>query len=672
MTVRRLSAPRTLIQRHGAPASIAIAGLVGFVAGLAASLLILSVDALEGLLSSLGEANLGTARFLFTVPIGLLAAWIVARRFAPEVSGDGVPETMAALALHGGRMPPRSAPLKLIATVLTVAPGGSAGKEGPIVQIGASIGSAVASRLRLGEEQMRGLVAAGAGAGIGAAFNAPIAGMLFAMEVILGTFSVRHLSSVVVASVAAAVTTQAIVGDESLLQATPHSLADPRELFLYAGLGLIAAVAAFLFLRVLDTVETSRPLKSWPSWIRPVALGLFVGGVGYFEPTVMGTGQGELGRLLNLTSLTDELWWILAGMALLKMVVSAATLGAKASGGAFMPSLFIGASLGAGFIVAVAPIWDVSVLQPGAFAVVGMAATFAAIARAPLTSILIVFEITGDYGLVLPLMLATGIAVLITEIIHKESAYTMPLTKRGIQLASTGEVDVMDTVTVGDAMSPIPAEVTLDMTTAEIQGMLDRFRHHGLPVVDARSQLVGIITVTDIVRAGGASDQVTAAEAMTPHPVTVTPETTASVALERMAALGIGRIPVVAVDDPSRLLGIFRREDVVAAYHLALSRTAGAELRRESLRQRTDPGATFFDVAIPVGSIADGRMVREIPWPAGVTVVAVRRDKEVQVPNGETRLQAGDVITAFGGHGGQDRLMQRMAASIPPEAAPRE
>ena len=337
-----------------------------------------------------------------------------------------------------------------------------------------------------------------------------------------------------------------------------------------------------------------------------------------------------------------------------------------------MPSLFIGASLGAGFIVAVAPIWDVSVLQPGAFAVVGMAATFAAIARAPLTSILIVFEITGDYGLVLPLMLATGIAVLITEIIHKESAYTMPLTKRGIQLASTGEVDVMDTVTVGDAMSPIPAEVTLDMTTAVIQGMLDRFRHHGLPVVDARGQLVGIITVTDIVRAGGASDQVTAAEAMTPHPVTVTPETTASVALERMAALGIGRIPVVAVDDPSRLLGIFRREDVVAAYHLALSRTAGAELRRESLRQRTDPGATFFDVAIPVGSIADGRMVREIPWPAGVTVVAVRRDKEVQVPNGETRLQAGDVITAFGGHGGQDRLMQRMAASIPPEAAPRE
>ncbi len=653
------------MHRHGAPASAAIAGLVGLIAGLAASLLILAVDGVEHAFGLLGRSALGHARFLVTVPFGLLAAWLVARKLAPEVSGDGVPETMAALAVHGGRMRARTAPMKLIATALTVGPGGSAGREGPIVQIGASIGSSVASRLRLGEEQMKGLVAAGAGAGIGAAFNAPIAGMLFAMEVILGTFSVRHLSSVVVASVAAAVTTQAIVGDDRLLRATPHSLADPRELVLYVGLGLLAAVAAFLFLRMLDTVETSRPIRSWPSWIRPVVLGLFVGGVGYFEPTVMGAGQAELGRLLNLTSFTDELWWVLLGGAALKMVVSAATLGAKASGGAFMPSLFIGASLGAGFVVAVGPLWGVSVLQPGAFAVVGMAATFAAIARAPLTSILIVFEITGDYGLVLPLMLATGVAVLITEIIHKESAYTMPLARRGIRLTSVGEVDVLDTVTVGDSMSPIAAEITTDMTTADVQGMLDRLRHHGLPVVDTDGRLAGIITVTDILRAGGASDQVTAGRAMTPRPVTVSPETAASVALERMAALGVGRIPVVAENDPSRLVGLFRREDAVAAYHLALSRTAGAELRRESLRQRTDPGASFFDLAIPEGSMADGRRVREVPWPPGVTVVAVRRNTAVQVPNGDTRLESGDVITAFAGTAGQERLLQRLAAPTP-------
>lgn len=660
---------RRVIQRHGAPASAAISGLVGLVAGLAASALILAVDFIESSLTVLGESSLGSARFLVTVPIGLAAAWFTARRFAPEVSGDGVPETMAALAVHGGRMRPRTGPMKLIATVLTVAPGGSAGREGPIVQIGASIGSTVSSRLRLGEDQMKGLVAAGAGAGVGAAFNAPIAGMLFAMEVILGTFSVRHLSSVVVASVAAAVTTQAIVGEERLLSATPHTLSDPRELILYAGLGLVAAVAAFLFLRMLDTVETSRPIKSWPSWIRPIILGLFVGGVGYFEPTVMGTGQQELGRLLSLTSLTDELWWILLGGAVLKMVVSAATLGAKASGGAFMPSLFIGASLGAGFVVVVAPIWDLSVLQPGAFAVVGMAATFAAIARAPLTSILIVFEITGDYGLVLPLMLATGVAVLLTEIIHKESAYTMPLARRGIRLTPVGEVDVLDTVTVGEAMSPLPAEVTVDMTTAEVQGLLDRIRHHGLPVTSHEGRLAGIITVTDIVRAGGPSDQVTAGRAMTPRPITVSPDTTASVALERMAALGIGRIPVVSNHDPSHLVGIFRREDAVAAYHLALSRTTAAELRRESLRQRTDPGARFFDVSIPPGSIADGRAVREVPWPAGVTVVAVRRDKAVEVPNGDTRLVAGDVITAFAGPGSQERLVQRLSASTPPDSS---
>lgn len=155
---------------------------------------------------------------------------------------------------------------------------------------------------------------------------------------------------------------------------------------------------------------------------------------------------------------------------------------------------------------------------------------------------------------------------------------------------------------------------------------------------------------------------------MTPRPVTVSPDTTASVALERMAALGIGRIPVVSANDPTQLVGLFRREDAVAAYHLALSRTTAAELRRESLRQRTDPGSRFFDVSIPSQSIADGRKVREVPWPAGVTVVAVRRNTDVQVPNGDTDLRAGDVITAFAGPGGQDRLIQRLSASIPHDA----
>ena len=653
------------LQPRGAASVVGLALVVGVLAGLAASVLILSIDVVWDWVREVTDSDLGKAWFLVTVPTGLLLAWWVAKRFAPEVAGDGVPETMAALAIHAGHMPTRSAPWKIVATSLTVGGGGSAGREGPMVQIGASIGSAIGRRFHLSEDQLRALVAAGAGAGIGASFNAPIAGMLFAMEVILVSFSVRYLNSVVVASVAAAVTTQVIIGDDQLLQAIPHRLADPRELILYALLGLLTAGAAYLFLRMIHLTETSRPLQNWPGWLRPLTLGLVIAALGLIKPEVLGTGQEFLDDLLNLTSASDAVWWVLLGTAGLKMLTTAGTLGAKAAGGAFMPSLFIGGALGAGLAQLLAPTWSISILQPGAFAVVGMAATFAAVARAPLTAILIVFEITGDYGLVLPLMLAAALSTFLLDRIHPESVYTMPLARRGIRLVKASEVDLLDTVNVGDVMSPNPALLTTDMTTAEIQGMLDRFRHHGLVVVDGDEKLVGIITVTDIVRTGGPSDQVTAADAMTPRPVTVSGPTPVSVALERMAALGVGRIPVL--DDRENLVGMFRREDAVRAYHMALSKSTDHELRREQLRLRTDPGADFFDFAIPGGSVADGRLVREVAWPAGLTIVSVRRGTSVTVPDGNTVLNSGDVLTGFGSPAARERLAERLAASADPK-----
>ncbi|MDH3606826.1 MAG: chloride channel protein [Acidimicrobiia bacterium] len=656
---------RQVLHPRGAASIVGLALIVGVLAGLAASALILSIDVVWEWVRELTESDLGKGWFLLTVPAGLLAAWWVAKTFAPEVAGDGVPETMAALAINGGRMPTRSAPWKIIATTLTVGGGGSAGREGPMVQIGASIGSSIGRRFHLGEDQLRALVAAGAGAGIGASFNAPIAGMLFAMEVILVSFSVRHLNSVVVASVAAAVTTKLIVGDDQLLNAIPHRLTDPRELVLYALLGVLTAAAAYVFLRLIHYAETSRPVKQMPSWMRPVTLGLAIALLGLIKPDVLGTGQEFLNELLNLTSTSGVIWWVLLGTAGLKILTTAGTLGAKTSGGAFMPSLFIGGSLGAGLAQLIAPTWSISTLQPGAFAVVGMAATFAAVARAPLTAILIVFEITGDYGLVLPLMLAASLATFIVDRIHPESAYTMPLARRGIRLTKSGEVDLLDTVNVGDVMSANPAVVTTDMTTTEIQGMLDHFRHHGLAVVDGDRKLVGIVTVSDIMRGGGPSDQVTAADVMTPRPITVSGPTPVSVALERMAVLGVGRIPVL--DEEENLVGMFRREDAVRAYHLALSKNTDHELRRERLRVRTNPGADFFDFVIPAGSIADGRLVKEVSWPAGLTVVSVRRGTLVTVPNGDTTLVSGDVLTGFGPPGGRERLAERLAASADPE-----
>jgi len=648
------------VRHRGTAVFIALAVAVGVVVGLAASALIGGIAGLEAVVEWLGDET-GSMRtvVLVAVPAGIFVAWLIARLWAPEVEGDGVPEATAALAVRSGHLPSRSAPWKIIATVFTLGPGGSGGREGPIVQVGSSIGSAIARHTGLGEDRIRSLVAAGAGAAIGASFNAPIAGMLFAMEVILGNFAVRHLNAVVVSSVAAAVTTRSIVGEERILRAFPHRVDDARELLLYAALGILAALVGWLFLRLLDLSEGLPHTRR--TWLRPVLFGLAVGAIAWFEPEVLGTGQDFVRSLLNTISVDSLVWYTLLGIGAAKLVATALTLGSGGSAGAFMPSLFLGAVLGALFTDAVQPVWNISTLEPGAFAVVGMAATFAAVARAPLTSMLIVFEITQDYALVLPLMLATSLATFLGDRVHRESVYTMALARRGIRLSRRSEVDLLDTVTVGAVIKSDSPWVPSTLPTADVQRVLDQLRLHGIPVVDD-GRLVGVVTITDLVRTGGPSDTVTAAEAMTPNPVTATPTTPVSDVLQRMAALGVGRIPVVAEEDPERLVGVFRREDAVRAYHMALGQEVDHDLGRSRLQARVDADADFHEVTIPVGSAADGRLVKEIPFPSGATLVSVRRGMEVLVPDGNLRLSGGDIITVFARSGTHEMVVERLRA----------
>lgn len=648
------------LQRRGTAVFLALALAVGVIVGVAAAALIGALEGIGELVSWAGETlDMPDAVFLLSIPLGFLTAWWIARRFAPEVAGDGVPEAAAALAVRSGHLAARSAPLKIIVTALTVGSGGSAGREGPIVQVGSSIGSSIARHTGLGEDRVRSLVAAGAGAAIGASFNAPIAGMLFAMEVILGNFAIRHLNAVVVASVSAAVTTRSIVGEDLILRALPHRVRDPWELALYALLGVLAALVGWLFLRTIHLVDSApRPRLGW---IGPVAIGLLVAGLGVVEPSVLGTGQEYVRGLLNLISTDSIVWYVILGIGSAKVLATALTLGSGGSGGAFMPSLFIGAALGAGFADVIGPIWGFSDLEPGAFAVVGMAATFAAVARAPLTSILIVFEITQDYGLVLPLMLAASLATFLGDRVHPDSVYTMALRKMGIRLTRRSEVDLLDTVTVTEIVDRVPVTVDAAATTAEVERIFDANRLHGLPVVD-HDRLVGVITVSDITRTGGPSDTVLASDAMTPRPVTVTPSTPVSQVLERMASVGVGRIPIVAEDDPTRLVAMFRREDAVRAYHIALGQEIDHDLGRSRLQARVAAGADFHEAEIPVGSVADGRLLKELPIPGGATVVSIRRGLQVLVPDGNTRLAHGDVLTFFAQPGIGAQLRERLHA----------
>ncbi|RPI25393.1 MAG: CBS domain-containing protein, partial [Actinobacteria bacterium] len=489
---------------------------------------------------------------------------------------------------------------------------------------------------------------------------------LFALEVILGSFAIRHLNAVVIASVVAAVTTQVLVGEERILTSPAYELDDPKQLLLFAALALFAVAFGLIFLKVSDLVRTARRRSPLPSWMLPIVAGVSVALIGIALPETLGTGQEFLQGLLHLEDAGGYVWWTLAAVALGKGVSNAITKTGGGSAGTFMPSLVIGGAVGAAFAILVDPLWGFSDMDPGAFAVVGMAATFAAVARAPLTSVVIVFEVTGDYGLVLPLMLGAALATFLGERFHPDSEYTAPLTRLGIHLPRTEDIDLLDTVKVGAVMSECDTVATEDMDLASLGLLLAQTRHHGVPVVDAGGRLAGMITVGDLEAAGGPRDDLTVAAAMSRRPITVTADQPVSSALARMAALDVGRMPVVAEDDPGRILGMFRRESVVRAYHDALGTATGRELYRERVRQRSDPGARFFEIQVRRGSPVAGQRVQDIGWPAGATLVSVRRGAAVLIPHGETLLEAGDTLTAFG----TGTAREEFAVLVEPEEEP--
>ena len=649
---------------RGTASFLTAALVLGVLVGLGAAVLVWAIAGVFHIWESAEDAlGWGTWLFVVSIPIGLLISWGLNRRFGPGVSSGGVTETIVGTALHGGYLPTRLIPAKIIATAATLGFGGSGGREGPIALIGGTIGSSFARYTGFGHDQIRSLVAAGAGAGIGASFNAPIAGMLFAMEVILRSFSVRHLNAIVITSVIAAVTTQQLVGDERILQSPAYDLADPLQLVLYAALAVVAVLFGVAFLKVLGFVGGLHlPV---PGWTLPIGAGVLVGLIGLVEPHALGTGQRFLSELLAGAADNTDAWYALFLLAGVKIITTTLTRAGGGSVGTFMAALFIGGAVGAGFALLVDPIWTFSELDSGAFAVVGMAATFAAVARAPLTSVIIVFEITGNYGLVLPLMLGAALATFLGDRLHADSAYTIELTRNGIHLPTTQDIDLLDTIDVGEVMGPVDEPADPTMTVQELTELLDRTHHHGVPVVEG-GRLVGVVSYTDIARAKPGVESVAAI--MTERAITVTAGQPVSAALARMASLGLGRLPVVSETDTSDLVGMFRRESVVRAYHEALGTATGRELYRERVRLRSQPDAAFFEMTVLRGSPLSNQTVKDVPWPDSATLVSIRRGTNVLIPHGSTMLQPDDGLTFFGTTGARVELGHLMEPSGAPTA----
>lgn len=626
-----------------------------------------------------GQQLLGSvAGLLLAMGLAGLAVGYVVERWAQEAKGHGVPEVMEAIALRGGRIRPRVAALKVLASSLTIGVGGSAGREGPIVQVGSALGSTLGQVLHFSAERVRTLVACGAAAGIAATFNAPIAGSLFALEVVLGRFTVRHFGAVVISAVSASVVGRAFLGAEPAFAVPAYPLHHLGEIPIYIVLGLLSALVAVVFIRSLYWLEGIFDEWKMPLSIKAAVGMLLAAAVGLLAPgrMVLGPGMELIGE--TIAEDIDIALQTMAILLLMKLLATTFTLGSGNSGGVFAPGLFMGAMLG-GIVGSVAhKVWPDVALDPGAYAIVGMAAVFAAAARAPITAVLIVFEMSNDYKLILPLMMATVLSTLLAEHLFPESIYTLKLRLKGIGLQRGRDVDIMQGVLVREAMTRDAYVVEEDMPLQQLEAFFQQTHAHSFPVVDKEHRLVGMVSITDYDHAlqeGGISNERTVRDIATAGQILVAyDDEPMGDALQRLAVREVNKLPVVSRQDPGHIVGVIRRRDIIKAYNIALSRRVrhpGAP--GHTVRLQPSDYAEFLEIELPADSPAVGRSLQEVGelLPYDCVIVAVRRHGTLLFPHGDTVLRSGDEVTAFLRHSDESSLRQCLLGDVRGEAAKR-
>lgn len=656
---------RTRLQRSETLAPVALAITVGALSALGAIVLRLLIrwvqwiffDQGSRLAGGLGVEGLNRIHLLVAPALGMvLVSWMV-RKWAPEAQGHGVPEVQYAVRMLGGRIRARVAAVKAVASALSIGSGGSVGREGPIVQIGSSLGSTIAQGVGLGPPQVRIMVAAGAAAAIAATFNAPIAGVMFAMEVILGSFAARSFGLVVIASVTATAISQAVLGNEpafSLLES--FTLVSEWEFPLYLVLGVFTGLVALAYVKSVYWFEDSFDAWNTSPTLKAVVGGLGVGALGFFGTEHL-FGVGHEGVELALRG-ELALWFMLALVGL-KILATSVTLGAGGSGGVFAPALFIGAMAGGAFGKMANQIFPELTAPPGAYALVGMAALFGAAAHAPITGIIILFEMTDNYRIILPLMFAVVVSHLMASTLQEDSIYSIKLRRKGAMNAPRKEMGVLDLLLVTDAMSMEFETVRPDMTVEELAEVAQKGRTRSWLVVDGDERLVGVVTETDLEEAilHGQDGASTVGEIMSTGLITCSPGEPLRTAFRRFSERAVHQIPVVEPDDPGTVLGVLRRNELLWAYkeladeHQRLLERTGDE----DVSSRTESVQMEIQVQAGQGGLCF-RRIRDISLPRDTLIVLLRRADRAVVPRGDTRVEPGDVLVFLTTRREEERL----------------
>jgi chloride channel protein, CIC family len=625
---------------------IIIAIIIGTLAGLGA----IGIRAMIQLVSNLSFPGDGTLLdnimgvpwyILIGVPtIGGILTGPLISFLAPEAKGSGVPEVIQSVLIEGGRIRPRVALIKSLASAITIGTGGSVGREGPIIQIGASLGSAVSQLFQISGIRIKSLVACGAAAGIAAAFNAPIAGTMFAVEIILMDFAVAQFTPIVISSVTATVISRLFVGDFVAFEIPTYYLISPIELSFYLVMGLLCGLTSYLFIYILFNTENliDRYIRI-PSYMKPALGGLLVGITALFFPQVMGVGYDSI----NLALHGSLVWELAAVLILAKIMATSFTLGSGGSGGIFAPSLFMGAMLGCAFGILMNKLFPDIAAPPGAYALVAMGGIVAGTTRAPITAIIMIFEITNTYDIILPLMITCIISAILSSKFSRESIYTMRLIDRNIHFKESAEINPMRSIFVRDVYTNRIEYIEQDMNFDTILSELFSRESPYLVVRDEKDRLLGTIFLNDLRKSYSEWEDLQeiaiAKDLVYTNFKPVMRHQDCQEALDRMIEAKMPGLPVVDRFDDKKVLGMIWQKDILDIFREEMSRKSIAttllnniQVRHTHQEVRFMQGRSIAEVSIPESFI--GQSIRSLNIRASyqVEILSIHKVREANLP----------------------------------------
>ena len=583
----------------------------------------------QGRVPSAHFPGIGLGFFVVIPVIGGLIYGPLIYRYAREARGHGVPEVMIAVADEGGRIRPQVAAVKSLASALCIGAGGSVGREGPIVQIGSALASSLGQWVKMPESRLRILVACGAAGGISATFNAPLTGVFFGVELILREFSVEAIFTVMLSAMIADLLSRQFAGSAPFLSGLPPGIAlhHLTSYLLIAGLAVIAALTGLAFAKILYATEDLCD-KVWgnrPEWARPAAGGIALGLLLLALPQMYGVGYPVLYQAVG----GSYALWFLIVLAAGKIIACSLTIGIGGSGGVFAPSLFIGATSGMAFGEIAGHLLGPAAGQPALYAVVAMGAVFASAARAPLTAVASVVEMTGDYTLTLPVMLAVAIATATSRALSYGTIYTTKLLRRGTDIDRTPSADPFEDLTAADAMHPFPAPLTLP---GEPPGP------PGVPGPDP-APLPGPVTHQH-------------------HPQMLFASESLTQVLRQLELYGRDGLPVISADG-QHLQGWITTQNVLQAVarHIRTAEAGTAQPQpaagpaphgpHDDLHQAPTPlsGYQVLEITIAADSPAAGQALGDIAWPPGYIPVSVLDNRTLRDPDPGITLLPGDRVS---------------------------